>query len=81
MKKSINFLQRTDHGENIISQLIGEDAYGNSESLTISDAWGILDMLETVFMEQGRRAEEAADQMGTFKKALEAAFPDMETVA
>jgi len=47
--------ETTPHGENIANEILGEDAYGSSDDLTVADVWNILDNLQTSFMEQYER--------------------------
>lgn len=47
--------ERTIHGDNILDQIVGEDAYGRTGALNIHDIAGIVDAMHTnyCFTEDG----------------------------
>lgn len=74
----INQNTRTAHGEHIAMQIQGEDAYGTTGVLTAADVWHLLDTLESHYMEQN--VAELEVTVTSWKRQLEASYPDMETV-
>ena len=45
---------RTEHGDNIASQINGTDAYGRSEPLTVEDIQNIIDEIHTHLIDTHR---------------------------
>jgi hypothetical protein len=69
--------ETTPHGENIANEILGEDAYGSSDDLTVADVWNILDNLQTSFMEQYERknikpsTDDMVHRIGVWMRQLE----------
>lgn len=69
-------IQKTDHGDSIADQIIGEDAYGNNEPLNAADLWHILDAMHTNFLDNGQ--DELMQTVHEFMGKVEKQYPDID---